>query len=189
MNYQIELELTYLVRFLPKDLDKFEIVEIFDMYLPALNEHPKLRLRKNNSKMQLVKKILVSEGDLSVQIEQTIELDEAEFKALRQLKGKAVHKLRYKYPYQGYIAEIDVFLDQLEGLVVVDFEFQNEEEKDKFKMPDFCLVEVTQEKFIAGGLLAGKAYSEIERYLKKYNYQKIILTSNHNIKLLTDSPE
>ena len=34
------------------------------------------------------------------------------------------------------------------------------EEKDAFVAPDFCLVEVTQELFIAGGMLCGKRYAD-----------------------------
>lgn len=39
-------------------------------------------------------------------------------------------------------------------------------------MPDFCLADVTQEKFTAGGILAGKKYSDIEAELEKYGYKK-----------------
>lgn len=73
---------------------------------------------------------------------------------------------------------MDVFQDDLEGLVVIDFEFSSLEEKDRFQMPDFCLVDVTQEDFIAGGMLCGKTYKEIEENLNKFNYTKF-----HNIQL------
>ena len=70
-------------------------------------------------------------------------------------------------------AGIDIYLDELEGLGVVDFEFTSRQEKDSFKIPDFCLAEVTQDEIIAGGILAGKKYSDIELLLNKYNYKKI----------------
>ena len=41
-------------------------------------------------------------------------------------------------------------------------------------MPDFCLVEVTQDEVFAGGVLAGKKYSDIEKDLRKYKYKKIL---------------
>ena len=47
------------------------------------------------------------------------------------------------------------------------------EEKEKFIMPDFCLAEITQEKFCAAGWLAGKKYSDIEQFLGTYGYKKI----------------
>lgn len=40
-------------------------------------------------------------------------------------------------------------------------------------MPEFCLADVTQDAFIAGGMLAGKSFKDIEKDLGKFNYQKI----------------
>ena len=42
-------------------------------------------------------------------------------------------------------------------------------------MPDFCLADVTQEKFIAGGMICGKSYEDIEKELKRFNYVKLFL--------------
>ena len=71
------------------------------------------------------------------------------------------------------MAEVDIFKDKLEGLGVADFEFKTKEEKDKFVKPDFCSDEVTQDVYLAGGILAGGEYSKIEKHLEKYNYKKI----------------
>ena len=90
-----------------------------------------------------------------------------------KIKGKRFRKNRYFYPFNGITAEVDIYLDDLQGLGLVDFEFKSRQEKDSFKMPDFCLVDVTQDEAFAGGLLAGKKYSDIEEFLKKYNYRKI----------------
>jgi hypothetical protein len=40
-------------------------------------------------------------------------------------------------------------------------------------MPDFCLTDVTQELFVAGGVVCGKKYADLESDLQKFNYQKI----------------
>jgi hypothetical protein len=56
----------------------------------------------------------------------------------------------------------------------VDIEFEKEKDKDSFVAPDFCLKDVTQEKFIAGGMLAGKSYEDIEKNLKNLGYKKIL---------------
>lgn len=74
---------------------------------------------------------------------------------------------------EGKMAEIDVFVDELKGLVLMDFEFNTVEEKSAFKMPGVALVDVTQEDFIAGGLLAGKTYNDIVLELKRFNYKQI----------------
>jgi len=38
------------------------------------------------------------------------------------------------------------------GLIVMDFEFETFEEKTAFEMSDFCLVDITQNKFCTGGI-------------------------------------
>ena len=42
-------------------------------------------------------------------------------------------------------------------------------------MPDFCLAEVTQETFFAGGIVCGKKYDDLEADLKRFHYQKLFL--------------
>lgn len=171
----IELERTYLAKFLPENLEKCESKEIIDIYIPKSAEHPTLRIRKEGDKFEITKKEPVKGKDSSRQLEQTIALTREEFEALSSLEGKRIRKVRYYYDYEGRIEEIDVFQDGLEGLVLVDFEFETTEEKDSFKMPEFCLVDVTQEKFLAGGMLCGKSYKDIEGDLKRYDYSKLFL--------------
>jgi CYTH domain-containing protein len=169
----IEFEKTYLAKYLPENLNKCESKEIIDIYLPKDAEHPKLRIRKSADKYEITKKQPVKNGDASEQIEQTIVINEKEFNALSELKGKRIRKNRYFFPFNGRIAEIDVFEDNLKGLVTVEFEFERKKEKAKFERPDFCLADVTQEDFIAGGRLCGKKYKDIEEDLKKFGYRKI----------------
>jgi CYTH domain-containing protein len=84
-----------------------------------------------------------------------------------------VQKNRYKVTISGRPAEVDVFTGELNGLVVIDFEFDSPEEKAKFQPPTCCLADVTQEDFIAGGLLAGKSYQDIATDLERYNYKPL----------------
>ena len=170
----IELERTYLAKYLPMGLENCDRREVVDIYIPKSDAHPKLRIRKNGDKLEMTKKEPIETGDASRQSEQTIVLTEAEFETLNGLDGKRVRKLRYFYKIDDRTAEIDIFKDFLEGLVLVDFEFDSLQEKEKFIMPDFCLVEVTQETFAAGGMLCGKDYKDIEEDLKRFGYQKII---------------
>lgn len=170
----IEIEKTYLIKYLPDGYEKFPSKEIVDSYIPGSVAHPKMRLRKSDTKLELTKKQPVEINDSSHQLEQTIELSEIEYIALSKIDSKVVSKIRYEYPYHGLTAEIDVFQGELKGLAVVDFEFNSLAERDSFVMPDFCLADVTQDLFIAGGMLCGKSYADIEEDLKKYNYQKVI---------------
>ena len=89
-------------------------------------------------------------------------------------------KLRYYFDYKGKIVEFDVFQGILKGLEVAEIEFEDEEEKKNFPIPDFCSHDITQEKFIAGGLICGKSYEDVEQELKRYGYENI--SQNHLIK-------
>ncbi|MEK7077023.1 MAG: hypothetical protein AAB967_02220 [Patescibacteria group bacterium] len=172
----IEFERTFLAKEVPAGLGRCECKEVLDIYIPAAVEHPTLRIRKNGEKYEMTKKSPIEDGDFSRQKEHTIPLVAAEFEELSFLKGKRVRKMRYYLPYEGRVAEVDVFQDALSGLVLIDFEFASEEEKDAFVMPDFCLADVTQEKFLAGGTLAGKSYADIEDGLKRFGYSPLFFT-------------
>lgn len=175
----IELEKTYLVKYIPEDLKDSVFKEIIDVYIPKETEHPVIRIRKNGDRFEMTKKYPIHGNDSSCQQEETIILTEAEFNFLNQLTGKRVCKLRYCYNYNGRIAEFDIFQDLLEGLVLIDFEFETIEEKNSFEMPEFCLVEVTQEKFLAGGMICGKSYKDIKSNLEKFNYKRLELTKKY----------
>ncbi|MBT9151615.1 MAG: Inorganic triphosphatase [candidate division WS2 bacterium] len=169
----IELEKTYLAKFVPMDLANCNYSEMMDVYFPVISPHPRLRLRKRGSILEMTKKTLVNPNDSSSQIEQTINLTQDEFDALVQIDGKRLKKVRYYLKQDNYTIEVDVFQDALAGLVLVDVEFDSVEEKDSFQMPDFCLVEVTQEDFVAGGMLCGKSYEDIKADLDRYGYTKL----------------
>lgn len=145
---------------------------MLDIYIPKLTTHPVLRIRKKGDTFEITKKSPLKD-DASEQEEQTITLTKEEFSELAILPGKRLRKIRYYYPINGQLAEIDLFLDDLEGLALADFEFSSLKEKESFQMPDFCLADVTQEESIAGGFLAGKKYSDIKSFLDKYNYKKL----------------
>jgi len=169
---EIELERTFLLKKIPVDLKTLEFREIFDIYIPKSAPHPILRIRKKGDKFEITKKHPVKTGDYSRYSEETIPLLEEEFLELAELPGKRVRKIRHNYPVGANIAEIDVFQDELKGLILIDFEFKTMEEKNDFIMPEFCLAEVTPDKTFTGGLLAGKKYSDIEAQLSKYGYNK-----------------
>ena len=136
--------------------------------------HAPIRMRKFGEKYELTKKRPI-DGDYSKLHEQNISLEENEFKEFLKLEGKKVHKIRYYHDYNGFTAEVDVFQGALKGLIVVEFEFEDEKTKDSFEMPDFCLAEVTTEDFIAGGVICGKSYEDVEKDLRRYNYKKLFL--------------
>jgi len=168
-----EFELTYLPKNLPSGVLSAPSKEMLDIYIPTNTDHPTLRIRKSGSKYEITKKQPVKEGDASHQIETTIPLTTEEFTEFEQLPGKRVYKTRYFYEEKGVAYEIDVFQKELKGLVLVDVEFKSAEEKAAFVAPEWILADVTQEKFIAGGMLRGKSYSDIEAKLNAFGFNKI----------------
>lgn len=170
-----EFELTYLVTSLPEDILASPSKEIVDIYLPRAAVHATLRIRKSGDRYSITKKIPVTEGDASHQVEHTIAITEAEFNELALIPGKRVIKKRYFYNENGIEYQIDVFQDVLFGLVLADVEFESRTALDAFVAPAWFLADVTQEDFIAGGMLCGKRYDEIAPELARFNYKKITL--------------
>lgn len=173
LNHEIELELTYLAAALPEEINGVEPVEIIDVLIPEDAYHPCLRIRKKGEKLEITKKHPVEGRDSSKQIEITIPLRKDEYQALIKCSNRTFRKYRYYVKIDGHPAEVDVYKDKLQGLVVIDFEFSTETEKDSFVKPKICLVDVTQEEFVAGGMLAGKSYKDIEAKLSKFGYRRL----------------
>jgi CYTH domain-containing protein len=171
-----ELELTYLIKRVPPVVLKSPSKNLLDIYIPTNSEHPSLRIRKSGDKHEITKKQPIVDGDASRQLETTIPLTKEEFEDLNKLKGKRVEKTRYYYKEKGIAYEVDVFAGELSGLILVDVEFPSVKEKSQFKMPAWCLIEVTQEKFIAGGMLCGKKYKDIEKKLQVMGYKKVVFS-------------
>ena len=176
---ELEREYTFLLTELPDDLATFPSKIIEDNYIPATSDHPKIRIRRNGDKLVITKKYPANstneqDGDSSRMVEHTIELNAEEYDALNQLPGKKFKKRRFAYKHGDYSAEVDVYLENLAGLVVIDFEFDSDVSMEAFQRPDFVGADVTQDAIIAGGILCGKSYTDIaDALLEKYGYQPV----------------
>lgn len=178
---ELEREYTFLMNELPEDLSDFPSKIIEDNYIPSNAKHPITRIRRSGDKYVITKKYPEASieenhehGDSSRMIEHTIELSRAEYDSLNQVSGKRFKKRRFNYDFNGYAAEIDVYLGDLSGLVVVDFEFDSDAAMAAFEKPDFVGADVTQESLTAGGRLCGKSYSDIgAELLEKYGYEPV----------------
>lgn len=173
-NTSLELELTYLAAHIPSEIDGVKPVAMEDTYFPEdQSVHAHLRVRAKDDRYEITKKVSVVEGDASAHIESTIPLDTDEYASLITASTRKIRKDRFKTTIDGHEAEVDVFRGLLSGLVLIDFEFQSYEDKAGFQPPASCLVDVTQEGFIAGGVLSGRTYEDIEPELTRLGYQKI----------------
>ena len=170
----IEFEFTFLPKELPEGLTECHSEEMVDLYIENGAEHADLRVRKQGERYELTRKAPISSDDASAQREDTIVLLKEEFQSFMGATHRKVEKTRYYYDFEGVTYEFDVFSGPLKGLVTVDIEFGSEEAQQKYTLPDFCLADITQEEFIAGGMLAGKSYTDIEEKLAGFGYEALI---------------
>jgi len=173
MSEIIELELSYLAAAIPEGLEKCEHKTLSDVYFPASAAHAKLRIRQKGDTFELTKKTQADPNNAGNQREENIQLTLEEYGALAAGEGRSLTKTRYYLPYRGLTAEVDVFEGALAGLIIIEFEFDSPEVKNAFVMPDFCLADVTQEEFIAGGVLAGKSYADLQPQLEQFRYRPL----------------
>ena len=163
---ELELEKTYYLKSIPKEIEGITPTEIWDIYIPEDSPHAHLRLRKKGNHYMITKK-QPKNTDVSEQIENTIPLTKDEFMALASCSNGQVRKNRYKAEINGHAAEVDVFSGKHKGLVLVDFEFRNSAEKNNFiAAKDY--IDVTTLDTVAGGVLSSKTYSEILQELKTF---------------------
>lgn len=173
MSKELEIERTYLAKYLPEDIYSCEFKDIEDWYLPKGAPHCYLRVRNSNGSFVITKKEEVSAGDASTHFEHSIKLTNEEYQSLKTTDSHILKKRRYFYPYQGRMAEIAVFYGGLQGLVLIEFEFENREDFLNFSMPDFCLADVTQEECFAGGVLCHESIDLLKEDLDKFEYKII----------------
>ena len=65
--------------------------------------------------------------------------------AWEQTRGRRIHKTRYRLPIDGHIGELDVFHDELIGLVLVEVEFDSDDAMAAFEPPSWFGREVTDD--------------------------------------------
>lgn len=56
MNQELELELTYLAKEIPNEIQNIQPTRIIDLYIPDTVEHAHLRLRQKGEKYEITKK-------------------------------------------------------------------------------------------------------------------------------------
>ena len=100
--------------------------EMLQTYL-AVSDTAEIRVRKDvdtTSKKTTYLYTEKGEGSLA-RPEHNQEISEAQYLALRAkgTVGNHIHKLRHTVEVEGIVAEIDVYSQQLEGLIVLEIEF------------------------------------------------------------------
>ena len=160
-----EIEKKYAIKNLP---DNIEIIKIQDIQQSFIYRDVKshIRLRKLDDRKAKTTQYIYTvktKGDISYnndyniaklyEIESYISKDEYENLIKRRI-GNMINKTRINVPIEnGFVVEIDIYYDYLEGLITAEIEFPDEETAKLFKKPDW-LGEELGYKTLSNGKLA-----------------------------------
>lgn len=123
----MEIERKYLIKELPKDLEKYPCRTIEQGYLCT---EPVVRIRKDNEKYELTYK---SKG-LMVREEYNLPLTKEAYAHLKtKIDGRLISKKRYMLSYnQELTIELDIFMGDLAPLILAEVEFPDEDSANSF---------------------------------------------------------
>jgi CYTH domain-containing protein len=74
--------------------------------------------------------------------------------AWEQTDGRRIHKTRYRVPLDGTVVELDVFHDELKGLILAEVEFDGDRSLAAFEPPTWFGTEVTDDVSYTNASLA-----------------------------------
>ena len=129
----VEIERKFLVDDVP-DLSEFDSVHLEQGYLAlAADGGAEVRLRRKGAEVLLT----VKGGTGEVRVEEEVELDPEVFESLWPLtEGRRLSKTRHLIPFDELTIELDLYEDDLDGLVTAEVEFSSEEEADVSSLPN-----------------------------------------------------
>ena len=149
----LEIEQKYLIKDLNKvkkyiDLEKCIKIKIEQGYLSS---NPTIRIRKYNDEYCITYKSRAkssANNDIIVNKEIELPLTKDSYEhMLSKIDDNLVKKTRYKIDLlNGLIAELDVFEGKLKGLVLVEVEFESEEQAKLFNKPKWFGENVSSDK-------------------------------------------
>lgn len=171
MQKEIELELAWLVKDLPDDLDKCDSIKIVQAYLD--HEDPQIkdvRVREQDGVYtHTVKRFVKNSQETGYCYEETKKISQEEFLRLLEKSDKKVSKMRYFYPLlHNLTAEVDIYKDNLLGLNVVEVEFSNIGTCEQFETPNWFGKEVTDSKGIYPPFIANLSIKEVNKINDDY---------------------
>lgn len=169
---EIELELAWLVKSLPKDYKRYKSANIKQAYLQSSESCIKdIRAREKDGVYTLTeKRFIKSPQETGYTQELTKKLRKEEFLNFWKKSKKRIRKVRYYYPLDNdLVAEIDIYKNNLEGLIVVEVEFPTIPAYKKFVAPGWFGKEVTDSKGIYPPHIANMKLEEIDKINKAYN--------------------
>lgn len=134
----MEIERKFLVKNLPKSLENYKLRIIEQGYLSTI---PAIRVRRDNNDFYLTYKsggIGISHEEANLPL-----TPESYYHLLKKSDGYIITKKRYEIPHGKYVIELDIFENELEGLVIAEVEFPTEEEALSYLPPEWLGEDVT----------------------------------------------
>lgn len=148
----MEIERKWRVSEMPVELTKYECIDMEQAYL---NEHPTVRIRRENDAYYLTYKG-ISENDIS-HTEYNLPLTKDAFEhMLPKCDGRIIRKKRYLIPLDdaGLHAELDIFDKPFAPLAIVEVEFPSLKAAEDFIPPDWFGEDVSHDRRFKNAILA-----------------------------------
>jgi|tagenome__1003787_1003787.scaffolds.fasta_scaffold20896034_3 adenylate cyclase len=148
----VEIERKFLVHELPPGLGSYQSDHVEQGYLAIADDGVEVRLRRRADRTLLT----VKSGPGHVRVEEEMPIEERRFETLWPLtEGRRVIKTRYLVPVEPDLtAELDVYADDLDGLVTAEIEFPSERASADFAPPAWLGTEITGDERYANQTLA-----------------------------------
>ena len=136
----MEIERKFIPARLPENLEQYKFKKIAQAYLCT---SPVVRIRRSNDDYYLTYK----SGGLMARQEVEVPLTKAAFyHMLPKADGRIISKTRYLIPLEGGLtAELDIFDGDLEGIRLVEVEFESEEQALAYQAPEWFGKDVTMD--------------------------------------------
>jgi CYTH domain-containing protein/CHAD domain-containing protein len=108
--------------------------------------------------------LTVKAGRGAVRTELEFEINAEQFAAAwKHTRGRCIHKARHRVGFGEHTVELDVFHGDLQGLVLAEVEFDDDESMAAFEPPDWFGAEVTDDESYTNAALAVHAPSGLPR--------------------------
>lgn len=144
----MEIERKFLITSLPDGLDNYKLRIIEQGYLCDI---PAIRVRKDNESYYMTYK----SGDGIAREEANLPLTKESYEhLLPKSDGIIITKKRYEIPHGEVTIELDIFENELHGLIVAEVEFNSVEEAYKYVPPHWFGDEVTTDKRYSNAYLS-----------------------------------
>ncbi len=175
-TYRNELRRVFLIQGLPEPLTPASShLQIFDNYI----ENTRIRLRavrvpQTKQWTWILQQRFPLEDFANWKIAE-IYLNEAEHQVFESFEGREIRKNRYFLDFNERIIEIDVYLGWLWGLNLAKAVFETIEDLQKFEIPPFAVMEVTESEFFFGDNLVEKSFSDVQTEFARLSSSGLVL--------------